>query len=294
MSFSPRFSLGKIHIKGRVSQMFKNFRTRDQIASIGNPIVFDVRFKMDNPTYGLKAYEEKHYKGSVYLDLTHDLSAIIKEHGGRHPLPMKKDLQETLRKAGLNNHQPVLIYDDGDNVAAGRLWWLLKYYGVDEVYVLLGGFSQFKEEDLTSDLEGCIPGDINLLERDNMVVDHEIIRNLSKSMDYSNVQLVDSRDEQRYLGIIEPIDKKKGHIPGASNIPYKVHFTENGDLKSKEILARNFKNLNTEKETIFYCGSGVTACSNIMVYDELGLSSKLYPGSFSDYISYDDNQVVVK
>lgn len=273
--------------------MFKNFRTRDQIAAIKNPMIFDVRFKMDDPAYGRQAYKEKHYKGSAYLDLTHDLSSEIKEHGGRHPLPLKKDLEETLRKAGLNNHQPVLIYDDGDNMAAGRLWWLLKYYGVAEVYVLLGGFSQFEEEDLTSDLEEFKQGDITLVEQDHMLANYECISNLTKSMDFKEVQLVDSRDEERYLGIVEPIDKKKGHIPGAINIPYKVHFTENGDLKSKEDLAKNFKSIRADKETIFYCGSGVTACSNIMVYDELGLPSKLYPGSFSDYISYDDNQVVV-
>lgn len=274
--------------------MFKNFRTRNQLATMENPMVFDVRFKMDNPAYGLEAYKHKHYKGSVYLDLTHDLSAKVQEHGGRHPLPLKEDLQETLRKAGLNNNQSVLIYDDGDNVAAGRLWWLLKYYGLSQVYVLLGGFNQLPKEDLTGDVEEKERGDVVLIEQDAMVVDLLEINPLIKSMDFSKVQLVDSRDEDRYRGIIEPIDKKKGHIPGAYNIPYKTHFTHSFKLKSKEDLKKNFKELSPDKETIFYCGSGVTACSNIMVYDELGFASKLYPGSFSDYISYDDNQVVVE
>lgn len=274
--------------------MFKNFKTRDQIKALENPMVFDVRFKLDDPQYGRKSYEESHYQGAAYLDLNEDLSSEVKDHGGRHPLPKKEDLEKTLRSYGLDENQPVVIYDDGDNVAAGRLWWLLKYYSLSEVYVLHGGFKTLREEDLSNGKEDFNKGNITLVENEKMIATYDDIKVIVDGEKSDTIQLVDSRDEERYLGEYEPIDIKKGHIPGAINLPYKRHFTLEGSVKPTETLKENISSLNTTKETIFYCGSGVTACSNIMIYDELGLPSKLYPGSFSDYISYSENQVVTK
>ncbi len=270
----------------------KNFITRNEIKCMEDYQIFDVRFQMNNLDYGENAYDLEHCKNAVFLDLAKDLSGEVKLHGGRHPLPAKEEFQEKLRQCGLQKDQKVLIYDDGDNLAGGRLWWMLKYYGVKEVFVLLGGFKTLKLSDLTGEKEVFQRGEILLEEHPSMIASYEEVRRLASSDQTLETILVDSRDKDRYLGLAEPIDTKKGHIPRARNISYKNHFNESGRLKDKEVLEENFKELDPSSDVVFYCGSGVTACSNIMAYDELGYGSRLYLGSFSDYISYDENQVV--
>ncbi len=272
----------------------KNFKTRFEIKSMDEYKIFDARFNLNDLGYGLKSYETLHCKNSVFLDLAKDLSGDVKAHGGRHPLPDKEKFQEKLRACGLNMDQSVLIYDDGDNVSAGRLWWMLKYYGVKQVFILHGGFKEFNNMDLTKERRSFQKGTITLVENPNMVASYQEVKTLAKSGHPVSTILVDSRDADRYRGEVEPIDKKKGHIPNAKNIFYKNHFDGLGRLKEKEILDSNFKELEPNSDVVFYCGSGVTACSNIVVYDELGYASRLYLGSFSDYISYDENQVVKK
>ncbi len=272
--------------------MLKNFKKREEIMNLQDFKIFDVRFRMDDLNYGRNIYEKNHCKTAAFLDLSKDLSSDVKTHGGRHPLPETNDFQEKLRRCGLNHHQKVLIYDDGDNMAAARLWWMLKYYGLTEVFILSGGFKTLKSTDLTDEKEVFSRGNIVLKDNSRMVATYDEIKQLIDLQSPSKSILVDSRGEERYLGIIEPIDSKKGHIPGALNIPYQNHFNENGELKNLDILKDNFNRLEPRSDVIFYCGSGVTACSNILALDELGINSRLYPGSFSDYISYDDNQVV--
>lgn len=274
--------------------MLKNFRTRDEIISLEDFRLFDVRFQMNDLAYGQEAYDKEHGKGAAFLDLAKDLSGEVKSHGGRHPLPEKKEFQGKLRQYGLEENQKVLIYDDGDNLAAGRLWWLLKYYGFTKVYVLLGGFSALKSIDVSQQKETFQKSTLTLKDNPNLLASYEEVKHLSGLSEEGHKILVDSRDEERYQGIVEPIDTKKGHIPGAINVPYKNHFADGGHVKEEIVLHENFKELPKGSEVIFYCGSGVTACSNIMVYEELGNSSRLYSGSFSDYISYDENQVVKK
>src|SRR5690554_3883162 len=127
----------------------KNFKGRDFLLAQDDLILIDVRYDMSNKCYGKEAYEKSHAKGAGYLDLDMDLAGPVKEHGGRHPLPDQDAFQEKLRALGIHDDSKVLIYDDGDNSAAGRLWWMLKYYGLDHVFVLHGGFSTLQVEDLT-------------------------------------------------------------------------------------------------------------------------------------------------
>lgn len=268
----------------------KNFKDRDFLLKSENLKVIDVRYNMSDPDYGKKAYAKEHYRGAAFLDLDQDLAGPVKEHGGRHPLPDQETLQEKLRSIGIRNDSKVLIYDDGDNSAAGRLWWMLKYYGLNEVYVLNGGFGKLKEEDLTSEEETFERGDIELKPDETMTASYEEVLEYSKSDHLKNQILIDSRSEERYKGLVEPIDRKKGHIRHAQNINFRSHFDENGEIV-EDSLKDNFKNTLAYNDVIFHCGSGVTACTNIMALDELGKSSRLYVGSFSDFVSYEENTV---
>lgn len=268
----------------------KNFKDRDFLLASEDLSVIDVRYSMSDKDYGQMAYDKAHYKGAAFLNLDHDLAGPVKAHGGRHPLPDQENFQEKLRSIGIRNDSKVLIYDDGDNSAAGRLWWMLKYYGLKEVYVLNGGFGKLKDEDLSSEKETFEEGDIILKPDESMTASYEEILEYSKSDHLKNRILIDSRSEERYKGQVEPIDRKKGHIRNAENINFKSHFDENGEIDENSIK-ENFKNTLAYNDVIFHCGSGVTACTNIMALDELGKSSRLYVGSFSDFVSYEENTV---
>ncbi|MGB4588707.1 MAG: sulfurtransferase [Clostridiaceae bacterium] len=270
----------------------KNFKSLDFIKENPNLKIIDVRYDMSDGNYGITAYKKAHFKGAAFLDLDKDLAGPVKEHGGRHPLPEISVLEDKLRSIGLDNDTKVLIYDDGDNSSAGRLWWMLKYYGLKDVYVLNGGFKMIGEDLLTDHEENFERGNITLKPNDRMKATYDEVLQFSKENEPLHQALVDSRSEERYQGIIEPIDRKKGHIKNAKNVYFKSNFHADGTLKDKEILTQNFKEVISKKDIIVYCGSGVTACSNVMVLDELGISSRLYPGSFSDFVSYDENTVI--
>lgn len=268
----------------------KNFKDRDFLNAHADLIVIDVRYDMNQGEYGRNAYDRAHFKGAGFLDMDKDLASPVREHGGRHPLPDKTEFQSKLREMGINDDSGVLIYDDGDNSAAGRLWWMLKYYGLEHVYVLHGGFRSLLPEDLSSDIETFPIGSIVLKPDDSMTATYEEILAYSKSDTPKEKILVDSRSEERYKGIIEPVDIKKGHIKNAVNIFFKSHFDGEGRIK-ESALEENFRSVLPFDDVIFHCGSGVTACTNIMVLDELGRSSRLYIGSFSDFVSYEENTV---
>ena len=269
----------------------KNFKSLEFIKENSDLRIIDVRYDMNNGNYGLTAYKKAHFKGAAFLDLDKDLAGPVKEHGGRHPLPEISILEDKLRNIGIDNDSKVLIYDDGDYASAGRLWWMLKYYGLKDVYVLNGGFKILGEELLSDHKETFERGNITLKPDDRMRATYEEVLQFSKEIKPFDQVLVDSRSEERYLGIIEPVDRKKGHIRNAENVFYKNNFNADGTLKDKESLMKNFSEVLSHKDIMVYCGSGVTACSNILVLDELGEASRLYLGSFSDFVSYDENTV---
>lgn len=268
----------------------KNFKDRNFIIENPDLFIIDVRYNMGDGAYGKKVYDASHCKGAHFLDMDTDLASSVEEHGGRHPLPDTKRFEDKLRSIGLNAGAKVLLYDEGDNSAAGRLWWMLKYYGIEDVYVLSGGFSTLLPEDLTSEVPIEEPGNITLTEHPDMIASYEEIKDYADNGGGNKKLLIDSRSEERYLGLVEPVDTKKGHIPHAENIFFRSHFKEDNTLDFTK-LKENFKDILSVEDIIFHCGSGVTACTNIMALDELGKSSRLYVGSFSDYISYEDNVV---
>lgn len=254
-------------------------------------VIVDCRFQLGKPNAGREAYEAGHIPGAVYLDLEKDLSAPVGAHGGRHPLPDVNELASTLSKAGIGNQTRVIAYDDQGGAMAGRLWWLLRYLGHDEVFVLDEGFSAWKADlyPVSTEQPVIIPARFVPAVQSDMVTDAAYVK---ESIGKQDVVLIDSREPRRYAGEEEPIDAKAGHIPGAINRFWKNVLNDDGSWKTAESMKESFADLDPDKETIVYCGSGVTATPNVLALHAAGFRNvKLYAGSWSDWISYEGNPV---
>ncbi|ULT55364.1 sulfurtransferase [Neobacillus drentensis] len=255
-----------------------------------NVRVIDCRFSLADPLQGKKDYLQSHIPGAVHFDLEQDLSGTIGEHGGRHPLPDIDNLIRKIEDAGIDNDKIVIAYDQGEGAFAARFWWLLQYMGHEKVFVLDGGFKTWHESNLPVTVE--VPffekADFRLKLRPELLATFEEVK---EAVETQNQVLIDSREERRYLGLEEPIDKKAGHIPGALNKPWMEGVRSGHYLPVPEQLQR-FSNLNPNQSIVVYCGSGVTAAPNFLALKEAGFEKvKLYVGSFSDWISYDENKI---
>ncbi|MBF2013883.1 MAG: sulfurtransferase [Rivularia sp. T60_A2020_040] len=252
-----------------------------------NLVVIDCRFSLTNPQQGKLEYQASHIPGSYYLDLNQDLSSSIQKHGGRHPLPNIDQFAAKLSGMGVNLGQTLVIaYDDSRFAFASRLWWLLRYLGHEQVAVLDGGFSGWLASEYPVTVE--VPSQRNSKfipqPQPQMIVDREAVINRK---DLPQTTLVDSRESDRYQGITEPIDKIAGHIPGALNYPWKDVTDEYGYLIPQQQQRHRWSELEHNQEIIVYCGSGVTACVNLLSLELAGIhTGRLYPGSWSDWISY--------
>ncbi|GIO15394.1 thiosulfate sulfurtransferase [Cohnella xylanilytica] len=254
-------------------------------------VIVDCRFAMGQPDAGRAAYEEAHIPGAVYLDLERDLSDPVGEHGGRHPLPDAAELAGRLSRVGIGNDTRVVAYDDQGGAMASRLWWLLRYLGHENVFVLDEGFSAWKREGFPVNAEQkvLIPATFLATVQHNMLVEMDEVR---EALGDDRIVLVDSREAPRFRGEAEPLDKKAGHIPGARNKFWKGALDEQGRFKSAEALAEHFADLPRDRELVVYCGSGVTATPNVLALSEAGFENvKLYAGSWSDWISYEGNPI---
>lgn len=252
-----------------------------------NLVVVDCRFSLANPQQGKLEYQASHIPGSYYLDLNQDLSSKVQNHGGRHPLPNIDEFATKLAGMGVNFGQTLIIaYDDSHFAFASRLWWLLRYLGHEQVAVLDGGFSGWlaSEYPVTVEVPSQGYGKFIPQPQPQMIVDREAVINRK---DLPQTALVDSRESDRYQGITEPIDKIAGHIPGALNYPWKDVTDEYGYLIPQQQQCHRWSELAHNQEIIVYCGSGVTACVNLLSLELAGIhTGRLYPGSWSDWISY--------
>lgn len=273
--------------------------------------IVDCRFTLGKPQEGKERYNKEHIPGAVYLDLELDLSAPVGGHGGRHPLPDTQVLASRLSKFGIGNDTRIVAYDDENGMNAARLWWLLRYLGHEQVYILEGGFSQWKEGKypVTDHQPVRVPSSFVANVRPQMLAGVEEVREVSaKTVNNAGAEtgsdvnvadaaptlpvLIDSRAKDRYQGMNETLDKKAGHIPGALNFFWKNTQNADGSFKSADELAAHFAGLDKEAEIIVYCGSGVTACPNVLALEKAGYKNvRLYAGSWSDWISYEDNPV---
>lgn len=250
--------------------------------------IVDCRFALADTNGGRKAYEEGHIPGAVYAHLDDDLSGTITPGvTGRHPLPSPEKLQQLFSVWGIDDKVQVIAYDDKGGGIAARLWWMLRWMGHEKVAVLNGGWPKWKAEGLSisSEVEQRVARVFVPQVQEGVYVNREVIEVNRLS---PNHVVVDSRTAPRYRGEEEPIDPIAGHIEGAINAPFPENLTADGVFKSKEELRERFEELLKDKapsQAAFYCGSGVTACHNLLAMEYVGLGgAKLYPGSWSEWL----------
>jgi thiosulfate/3-mercaptopyruvate sulfurtransferase len=253
-----------------------------------NVRIIDCTFFLQNPSLGKEQYRKSHIPGAVYFNLEKDLSGVVKKHGGRHPLPNMKNFLRKIEETGINENSTVVAYDSGDGAFAARCWWLFTYIGHEKVYVLDGGFAKWTEKNfpVTSEITEMKRSSYIPHFREELLADIEEVKQVVTGKEPG--VLIDSRAEKRYLGQEEPIDRIPGHIPTAQNIVW-TEGLENGLYKKKQEQLSRFQHVSKEDPLIVYCGSGVTAAPNVLTLIEADFQHvKLYVGSYSDWVSYEE------
>jgi thiosulfate/3-mercaptopyruvate sulfurtransferase len=230
----------------------------------------DCRWELGRPERGRELYLAGHIPGASFLEVERELSAPPGgAEGGRHPLPAAEDFARAAGRAGIGSGALVVAYDQGMTGGAARLWWLLRHFGHDDVAVLDGGIDSWIGP-LRSGEEEISAAEFVPRARDDDVVTAEA---LQADAGRKGLVVLDARAPERYLGEQEPIDPVAGHIPGARNLPYAELDSVPADLVS------------TEDEVVVYCGSGITACVDLLMFERAGVRAKLYPGSWSEWSS---------
>jgi thiosulfate/3-mercaptopyruvate sulfurtransferase len=249
----------------------------DQLGD-ANIVIADCRFALGQPESGRQNYEKDHITGAVYVDLEKDLSGAKMAHGGRHPLPDLGAFSILVGNLGIDGTKTVVAYDDQGGAMASRLWWMLKFLGHSEVYVLDQGYTAWKAAGypVTDEVSAVFPRTFSPKVHRAMLASMDEVKD---KLGRPGTVLVDSREERRY-------------IPGARSFFWKGVLGENGAWLSAAEQEQHFAALRDADEIIVYCGSGVTACPNVLGLSEAGFDNvKLYSGSWSDWISYEDNPI---
>ena len=256
-------------------------------------VVVDCRYLLGFPDAGRDSYAVGHLPGAVYFDLERDMSAPPGQHGGRHPLPDPEEFAARLSRAGIGPATRVVAYDDQGGAYAARFWWMLRYHGHRHVVVMDQGFTAWREAGYPVTTEVPEPAAASFTPRLQLawLADVEEVR---AKRNHPGVVLVDSRDPARYAGLEETIDPVAGHIPGAVNRFWKEAVDAEGCWKSADEQRRRFAGIPRDAEVIVYCGSGVSACPNVLTLLEAGYPHvKFYAGSWSDWISFEENPIAV-
>jgi thiosulfate/3-mercaptopyruvate sulfurtransferase len=256
---------------------------RDLLAALAEPKVrvVDCRFSLDLPDAGRRLYETGHIPGAVYASLDEDLSAPTGP--GRHPLPPPDRFGERLAAMGIGDEHRVVSYDDAGGAIASRLWWMLRALGHEAAFVLDGGLQRWIAVDgpLTDKPTDHLPATLRLRSSYAGTAAYDEVASRLESR-----TLIDARAPERYRGEIEPIDPVAGHIPTAINIPYADNLDPDGRFSEADVIRSRYRaaGIARAKNTVVYCGSGVTACHDILAMEVAGLgTATLYPGSWSDW-----------
>lgn len=258
-----------------------NFITPEELYNHKNEyIILDARGKYD--------YKLGHIDGAYAVDIEHDLSGSVGVHGGRHPLPNMDELSHTLGAFGLTRDSKVLVYDSWIFLC-GRLWWTLKFLGITHVKVLSGGIERWVREGytLTEDetplMDHSVPLDYKI--QQTMVMTRDEVLQSSKSKDHI---IIDARAPERYSGSdVDTMDGMTGHVPSAINYFFGHLYTIEGPRAKEELEEWFCPVLKNPRPIVTYCGSGVTACLTMLAMGEVGLTSALYVGSSSDWVTYE-------
>jgi thiosulfate/3-mercaptopyruvate sulfurtransferase len=250
------------------------------------PVLLDVRWRLGGPP-GIESYRAGHLPGAVFADLDADLAA---EPGpaGRHPLPEPAAFQAAMRRAGVSDGRPVVVYDDADATVAARAWWLLRYFGHADCRVLDGGFRAWRAaggQVATGDGAAPAAGDFTARPGHMPVLDASGAASLAR-----RGALLDARVRERYRGDTEPIDPVAGHIPGAISAPTTGNVAPDGRFLPAAGLRARFAALGAGSDgdgrpVAAYCGSGVTAAHEVLALEIAGVAASLYPGSWSNWVA---------
>jgi thiosulfate/3-mercaptopyruvate sulfurtransferase len=263
----------------------------DWLASrLGEPglVVADVRWYLDPSRRGRDAWRAGHVPGAVFLDLDEDLSAPGGGRGlpaGRHPWPSEEQVARVMGAAGIGPGARVVAYDDASGSVAARLWYLLRVHGHEEVAVLDGGFAKWQAEGrpVTTEEPRVEPRTFAGRLRPGFVVDKEaVVAARGRRL------VLDARAGERYRGETEPIDPRAGHVPGAKSAPWTGNLTSDPVpvFLAPPELRRRYEALGAAREEpVVYCGSGVTACHDLLALHLAGLRGSLYAGSWSEWSS---------
>ncbi len=248
-------------------------------------VIFDCRFDLTDPGSGRRDFAQAHIPGAQYVHLDEDLSGtIVPGVTGRHPLPAESEFISKLRSWGVSTDSQVVVYDQGHGGIAARLWWMLQCLGHRYTAVLDGGWQAWLDDDrpVTSAITPRYQGDFVSRDSPFSKANAHMVEDTTRT-------LIDARAAKRYAGEEEPIDPVAGHIPGARNRPFLDNLGPDGRWKDRDQLRREWAETHgvpSATEVIVYCGSGVTACHDILSLAHAGLGhAVLYPGSWSDWIT---------
>ncbi len=255
----------------------------DELATLidqGDTLVIDCRKELSSPDSGRIAWSASHIPGALYADLDSDLSDLSRRGQGRHPLPDEAAFSALLARWGWRPDRPLIAYDDaGGALAASRLWWMLRLVGAHLVGVLDGGWSAWRASGLPTETSEQIPvrAQVSAHYASGQLVGYE---ELQAALEDGSICLIDARAVPRYRGEIEPLDPVAGHIPGSRNRPFTNNLNANGRFKPVEQLAEEFAALigqHAPQNVVHMCGSGVTACHNLLAMEIAGLhGSRLF------------------
>ncbi|HUQ09165.1 MAG TPA: sulfurtransferase [Steroidobacteraceae bacterium] len=250
-------------------------------------VLFDCRFELGNPQWGEREYAAAHLPGAQYLHLDRDLSSPITEGTGRHPLPDPREFARTLAARGVGADCQLIAYDQGNCVYASRLWWLARWIGLNHVAVLDGGLAAWRAAGLPLSQDVPAPTPRALAARVN---EHAWLSTaaVDETRLLPGTLLVDARGADRFAGRNETIDPVAGHVPGARNHPFAGNLGVDGRFLPAEQLRSRWSVILGSlpaSSVVAMCGSGVSACHNLLALEHAGLSgARLYPGSWSEWI----------
>jgi thiosulfate/3-mercaptopyruvate sulfurtransferase len=248
------------------------------IADGDKTVVADCRFDPFAPEAGPAAYARGHIEGAHYLHLMRDLAGPAGATGGHAPVPTPEDFTALMRRIGLDSDSLLVAYDGGGLAAASRLWWMARYFGHARVAVLDGGMAAWQAAGLPLKTTG--EGNFTACVDHSMRVDFEHLRDPD-----NRPLLIDARDAARYAGTEERVEPLAGHIPGALNMPYQESLGPDGLLLDPEAQRDRWQWLESGNQLpVVYCGSGITACVNLLSLELAGVKGgRMYPGSWSDW-----------
>jgi len=254
------------------------------LARRAQPLLLDCSFDLADPTAGERSYREGHLPGALYAHLDRDLSGPKTGHNGRHPLRERGDYAHWMGATGIAPGTPVVVYDRQGGTFATRAWWVLRWMGHADVAVLDGGLPAWQTAGgtLSTDLPAPTP-------RPAYPAQPPALPTLDADQLQARLpelRVIDARAPERYRGEVEPLDAVAGHVPGALNRFFKDNLQADGRFKPAEQLRAEFTPLLDGRPVVHQCGSGVTACHNLLAMEVAGLNpGALYPGSWSEWSS---------